>query len=168
MLHWKLLQGNGCDPASYNITLFLTYCVHSCFYLLIPYPWLGPPYFLLPDSACTAGDLGSIPGWGRCPGEGNGSPLQRSSLESCVDCMVPGVTRGRHAWDARPFTSFFPLGTVGLFPGSVCSLLHIQWFVLLFGFLMSVVVQYLSWILLSMWYSPGHPCCSGGAIAFFV
>ena len=27
-------------------------------------------------SACNAGDLGSIPGLGRCPGEGNGNPLQ--------------------------------------------------------------------------------------------
>ena len=26
-------------------------------------------------SACNAGDLGSIPGLGRCPGEGNGNPL---------------------------------------------------------------------------------------------
>ena len=28
------------------------------------------------ESACSAGELGSIPGWGRCPGEGNGHPLQ--------------------------------------------------------------------------------------------
>ena len=27
------------------------------------------------ESACTAGDLGSVPGWGRFPGEGNGKPL---------------------------------------------------------------------------------------------
>ena len=26
------------------------------------------------ESACNAGDLGSIPGWGRSPGEGNGLP----------------------------------------------------------------------------------------------
>ena len=42
-------------PVSYNITLFLTYCVHSHFYLLIPYPWLDPPHFLLPESACKSG-----------------------------------------------------------------------------------------------------------------
>ena len=29
-------------------------------------------------SACNAGDLGSIPGLGRSPGEGNGTPLQYS------------------------------------------------------------------------------------------
>ena len=33
-------------------------------------------------SACNARDLGSIPGWGRSPGEGNGNPLQYSCLEN--------------------------------------------------------------------------------------
>jgi len=33
-------------------------------------------------SACNAGDLGSIPGLGRSPGEGNGTPLQYSCLEN--------------------------------------------------------------------------------------
>ena len=33
------------------------------------------------ESACNAGDLGSIPGSGRSPGEGNGYPLQYSCLE---------------------------------------------------------------------------------------
>ena len=32
-------------------------------------------------SAYNAGDLGSVPGWGRSPGEGNGNPLQYSCLE---------------------------------------------------------------------------------------
>ena len=33
-------------------------------------------------SAYNAGDLGSIPEWGRSPGEGNGNPLQYSCLEN--------------------------------------------------------------------------------------
>ena len=33
------------------------------------------------ESACNARDLGSIPGLGRCPGEGKGYPLQYSGLE---------------------------------------------------------------------------------------
>ena len=37
------------------------------------------------ESACSAGDPGSIPGWGRSPGEGNGSPLQYSCLENSMD-----------------------------------------------------------------------------------
>ena len=42
-------------------------------------------------SACNAGDLGSIPGLGRSPGEGNG--YQYSSLENSMDCIVHGVTK---------------------------------------------------------------------------
>ena len=37
------------------------------------------------ESSCDAGDLGSIPGLGRCPGEGKGYPLQYSGLENSVD-----------------------------------------------------------------------------------
>ena len=37
------------------------------------------------ESACNAGDLGAIPGLGRPPGEGNGSPLQYSCLENPMD-----------------------------------------------------------------------------------
>ena len=36
-------------------------------------------------SACNAGDLGSVPGLGRSPGEGNGNPLQYSFLENPMD-----------------------------------------------------------------------------------
>ena len=37
------------------------------------------------ESACSTGDLGSIPGSGRSPGEGNGNPLQYSCLENPMD-----------------------------------------------------------------------------------
>ena len=37
------------------------------------------------EFACNAGDLGSIPGWGRSPGEGHGNPLQYSCLENPMD-----------------------------------------------------------------------------------
>jgi len=42
------------------------------------------------ESACSVGDLGSIPGSGRSPGEGNGNPLQYFCLEN------PWTERG--AW----------------------------------------------------------------------
>ena len=50
------------------------------------------------ESACNAGDLGSIPGSGRAPGEENGYPCQCSSLEYSMDrgtwrATVHGVTR---------------------------------------------------------------------------
>ena len=37
------------------------------------------------ESACIAGDPGSVPGLGRYPGEGNGNPLQYSCLENFMD-----------------------------------------------------------------------------------
>ena len=46
-------------------------------------------------SACNAGDLGSIPGLGRSPREGNGNPLQYSCLENPMD---------RGAWWATAHT----------------------------------------------------------------
>ena len=52
------------------------------------------------ESACNAGDLGLIPGSGRSPGEGNGSPLQYSCLENPMAggtcwATVCGVTKSR-------------------------------------------------------------------------
>ena len=37
------------------------------------------------ESACSAGDLGSIPGLGRSPGEGNGNPVQCLCLDKPMD-----------------------------------------------------------------------------------
>ena len=50
------------------------------------------------QSACKVGDLGSIPGSGRPPGEGNGNALQYSCLENPMDrgawwAAVHGVTK---------------------------------------------------------------------------
>ena len=51
------------------------------------------------ESACNAGDLGSIPGLRRSPGGGHGNPLQYSCLENPMDrgawqATVHGVTKG--------------------------------------------------------------------------
>ena len=40
------------------------------------------------ESACKAGDLASIPGLGRSPGERKGHPLQSSGLENPMDCIA--------------------------------------------------------------------------------
>ena len=37
------------------------------------------------EYSCNAGDLGSVPGWGRPPGEGNGNPFQYSYLDDSMD-----------------------------------------------------------------------------------
>ena len=50
------------------------------------------------ESACHAGDPGSIPGLRRSPGEGNGNPLQYSCLENSMDrgaWQVHGVLKSR-------------------------------------------------------------------------
>ena len=43
-------------------------------------------------NAGDAGDMGSIPGLGRSPGEGNGNPLQYSCLENSMDRRTWGTT----------------------------------------------------------------------------
>ena len=45
------------------------------------------------ESACNAGDLGSILGLGRFPGEEKGHPLHYSGLENPMECTVPGVSK---------------------------------------------------------------------------
>ena len=46
----------------------------------------------------NAGDMGSIPGWGRSPGEGNGNPLQYYCLENPTDRGTTWATRGHKTW----------------------------------------------------------------------
>ena len=47
------------------------------------------------ESACNAGNLGSIPELGRSPGEGKGYPLEYSGLENSMGCIVHGVTKSQ-------------------------------------------------------------------------
>ena len=64
-------------------------------------------------SACNAGDLGSIPGSRRSPGEGNGNPLQYSCLENPMDgrvwwATVHGVAKSRTRLSDFTFTFLNP------------------------------------------------------------
>ena len=59
--------------------------------------------------AYNAGDLGSIPGWGRSSGEGNGNPLQYSCLENPIDraawwATVHGVAKSQTRLSDFTFT----------------------------------------------------------------
>ena len=81
------------------------------------------------ESGCNAGDLGSIPGSGRSPGEGNGNPLQYSCLENPMDkgpwqATVLRVARIRHdLWlNHHTFSSF----------SSYLGYLLLSWFFLRF------------------------------------
>ena len=65
-------------------------------------------------SAYNVGDLGSIPGLGRSPGEGNGNPLQYSCLENLMDggawqTTVHGVPKSRAQLSDFTFTFLFLL-----------------------------------------------------------
>ena len=85
------------------------------------------------ESDCNVGDLGSIPGLRRSPGEGKGYPLQYPGLENSMDCTVHGVTKSRtrlsnfhfhqqcmgipvisHLWQQFTFFSFILTILVGL------------------------------------------------------
>ena len=62
--------------------------------------WGFPGSSVVKDHPAWAGDRGSIPGWGRSPGEGNGNPLQYSSLGNPMDrgawrATVHGVTKSQ-------------------------------------------------------------------------
>ena len=64
------------------------------FILMFTFPGVSA----IKESACNAGDPGSIPGLGRSPGEGNGCSLQYSCLESHLDggdwrATVHGITK---------------------------------------------------------------------------
>ena len=75
----------------------------------LAFSYLEPFYFTLAgfpggsdgkESACNAGDLGSIPASGRSPGEGNGNPLQYSCLENPMgsgawQAIVHGVAKSQ-------------------------------------------------------------------------
>ena len=61
------------------------------------------------ESACSVGDLGSIPGLERYPGEGKGYPLQYSGLQNSMDCTVHGVTK---SWTRLGDLHWYILGIV--------------------------------------------------------
>ena len=75
----------------------------------VPLPWKPPTLGELEVkvSAYNEGDLGSIPGSGRSPGEGNGNPLQCSCLENPMDrgaweAIVHGIARVGHNLVSKP------------------------------------------------------------------
>ena len=65
-------------------------------------------------SACNAGDLGSIPGSGRSPGEGNGNPLQYPCLENPMDGGAWWATV--HGVEKSDFTFTFKLNVFKVTP----------------------------------------------------
>ena len=91
--HGLRCGGRGSDSFR-MIEAYYIYCaLHFCY-------WGFPGGSEVKASACNAGDLGSIPGSGRSPGEGNGKPLQYSCLENPMDggawwATVHGVAKSQ-------------------------------------------------------------------------
>ena len=74
----------------------------------LPWWYKGFPHSSIgKESACNAGDLGSVPGLGRSPGEENGSLLLYSCLENSMDRgawqdTVYGVARSGFDLTTKP------------------------------------------------------------------
>ena len=62
----------------------------TCFYVNTSFHVGFPCGSAGKESTSNVGDLGSIPGLGRSPGEGKDYPLQYSGLENSMDCIVHG------------------------------------------------------------------------------
>ena len=93
-------------------------------------------------SACSVGDLGSIPGLGRSPGEGNGNPLQYSCLENSMDggawwATVHGVAK------SRTWLSDFTLTDFGRWEGVSRGRGHMYTY---------------DWVMLFVWQKPTQYC----------
>ena len=82
------------------------FCIEFSFLLYTVYEGF-PRRSVNKESACNAGNPGSIPGSGRSAGEGNGNPLQYSCLENPMvggawQATVHGVARVRHNLVTKP------------------------------------------------------------------
>ena len=87
-------------------------------YYILFWPGFGGSFPCGPagkESACSAGDLGSMPGLGQSPGEGNGYSLQYSGLENPMNSLVHGVAKRR---------TRFLLGALSPCLGVMCRLCH--------------------------------------------
>ena len=78
------------------------------------------------ESACNAGDLGSTPGLGRYPGEGNSYPLQYSGLETSMDrgawqATVLGVAKSQTQLSDFNFIHFTSLCLLGDHPSALST-----------------------------------------------
>lgn len=80
-------------------------CVNDSQFYLSYMPLLGLPWLLsCKDSTCSAGDTGLILGVGRCPVEGNGSPLPYSCLGNPPDRSLVGYSAEACESRTRPVT----------------------------------------------------------------
>ena len=79
MLEWGAIAFSACLLRAYQILYTHTHTHVLCNIWGFPHSSVGK------ESACSAGEQGSIPGLGRSPGKGNGNPLQYPCLENPID-----------------------------------------------------------------------------------
>ena len=85
---------------------------HNCFSVWVTFIWVFPCGSSGKESACNVGDLGSIPGLGRSPGERKGYPLYYSGLENFMDCIVHRIAKSQTRLSNFYFHSFSYLDRV--------------------------------------------------------
>ena len=95
------------------VYFFLRSSIYICFYMF-------PAGSDGKESACNAWNLGSIPGLGRSPGEGNGKPFYYSCLENSMDgeawqTLVHGVSKSCTWLSDFTFFLFFTMSLVWLY-----------------------------------------------------
>ena len=82
-------------------------------------------------STCNAGDPDSIPGSGRCPGKGNGNPLQYSCLENSMDGSLVGYSPwGRKESDTTKWLHLM----MAILPG-------VSWYLIVVLIFISVIIS---------------------------
>ena len=137
--HWVPVETDSSLLSSAKVSDPMGSEPHLYFYLFIlyflkPFTYLGfPGGSNDKESACSAGDLGSISGSARSPGEGNGNPLQYSCLENPMDrgawwASVPGAAKSQTRLKRLTCTcsetcaaSLAPRACSARSPGSHCS-----------------------------------------------
>ena len=85
----------------------------------------------LPVNAGDIKDVGSIPGWGRSPGEVNGNPLRYSCLENSMDRGAWQATFHGIAKDRTWLTEHEPLAKHPLFFAYTNAHIHVELFLVL-------------------------------------
>ena len=104
--------------------------VKLTFFFKAPFNFLRADSSAGKESACNVGDLGSIPGMERSPGEEKGYPLQYSGLENSMDCIVHGVAKN---WTQLSNFHLHFFSLLSLRPPSPSHHTHTQTLTLSFG-----------------------------------
>ena len=94
--HFQLFKHTGACPSAVHICMYITELYQIILVVTFPNGSVGKNPLA---NAVDVRDKGSIPGSGRPPEEGNGSPLQYSQLENPVDKGATEAQGGGHGGD---------------------------------------------------------------------